>query len=122
MENGELRISPTQDLHDGDAVLILVRPEMMAIHDDQDATIYNQEETPNTISGTIQLRTFLGPLTRFIVQTPDGTTLTADIPSKQASDFYVAQNVVLSFLPKTCQVLPLNKQEDARSGIEAPHA
>lgn len=79
------------------------------------------EEVSNTISGTIQLRTFLGPLTRFIVETPDNATLTADIPSKQAGDFYVAQNVVLAFLPGACQVLPLtsNKQRNALSGEKA---
>jgi putative spermidine/putrescine transport system ATP-binding protein len=118
VKNEEMRIAPTPDLHDGDSVLILVRPEMMAIHDSQDLTLHNQQEI-NTINGTIQLRTFLGPLTRFMVQTQDGTLLTTDIPSQQASDFYVAQNVVLSFLPKACQALPLEstKQEDVRVSI-----
>src|SRR5262249_29251684 len=64
VENEELRISPTQDLHDGDQVLILVRPEMMAIYDSQDSTISDREKTANKIGGIIQLRTFLGPLTR----------------------------------------------------------
>ncbi len=79
----------------------------------------------NEKTGTIQLRTFLGPLTRFIVQIADGTTLTADIPSQQASDFYVAQNVVLAFLPKVCQALLLasNKQGEVLGGqVEVPHA
>jgi putative spermidine/putrescine transport system ATP-binding protein len=118
VENGqeELRISPTPDIHDGDAVLILVRPEMMSIHDSEDIALSNRQDTFNVVSGTIQLRTFLGPLTRFIVQAQDGTTLTADIPSQQASELYVAQHVTLSFLPKSCQVLPLTdiKPEDVR--------
>jgi len=105
--NQEFHISPTQDVQDGDAVLILVRPEMMTICDSEEPLLSNQGEKTNMMSGVIQLRTFLGAFTRFIVETPDGTTLTADIPSQQAGNFYVAQNVVLSFLPGVCQVLPL---------------
>jgi len=36
--------------------------------------------------------------------------LTADVPSQQARDFYVAQPVVLSFPPNACQVLPLDAE------------
>ena len=36
--------------------------------------------------------------------------MTADVPSQQARDYYVAQRVVLSFPPDACQVLPLDKE------------
>ena len=56
-------------------------------------------------------RTFLGPFTRFHVRVNEDTILTADIPSQQARDFYVAQHVVLAFPPEVCQVLPLDARE-----------
>jgi hypothetical protein len=43
------------------------------------------------------------------VRINESTTLTSDIPSQQARDYYVAQHVVLSFPPNACQVLPLDK-------------
>ena len=67
--------------------------------------------TGNQIAGVIQLRTFLGPFTRFHVHVNEGSTLTADIPSQQARDYFVAQRVVLAFPPEVCQVLPLDAHE-----------
>jgi ABC-type branched-subunit amino acid transport system ATPase component len=61
-------------------------------------------ETPS--AGTILLRTFLGPFTRFHVQVNDETTLAADVPSQYARELYVAEPVVLSFAADACQVLP----------------
>ena len=60
----------------------------------------------------IELRTFLGPFTRFHVRVNEQTTLTADIPSQQARDFFVAQHVVMTFPSEACQVLPLDAREE----------
>ena len=106
-----LRVPPTADLKDGDAVLVLVRPEEVNIQgaETQDETDANT--TGNNIPGIIELRTFLGPFTRFHVRTEQGNSLTADIPSQQARDNYVAQHVILTFAPEACQVLPLDSEE-----------
>ena len=65
----------------------------------------------NAITGFIELRTFLGPFTRFHVKVNDDMTLTADIPSQQARGYFVGQNVALSFPREACQVLPLDAVE-----------
>lgn len=75
----------------------------------QDGTDTNT--TDNHIPGVIELRTFLGPFTRFHIRTEQGNSLTADIPSQPARDNYAAQHVVLSFAPEACQVLPLDPEE-----------
>ena len=108
VENQTLHVPPMQNLHNGDHVLVLVRPEEVTLQSGSDTADYSSNGAGNYIAGTIELRTFLGPFTRFHVRANQGTTLTADVPSQQARDFYVAQQVVLSFPPAACQVLPLD--------------
>jgi putative spermidine/putrescine transport system ATP-binding protein len=114
VEDRLLRVPPTEDLKDGDAVLVLVRPEEVNIQeaDTKDGTDgTNTNTTGNHIPGVIELRTFLGPFTRFHVRTEQDNSLTADIPSQQARDNFVAQHVILTFAPEACQVLPLDSEE-----------
>ncbi|GAC1459121.1 MAG: ABC transporter ATP-binding protein [Ktedonobacteraceae bacterium] len=114
---GEYTIStsPLTHLHNGDRVLIMVRPEEVSLLPDTDiGTVPNTNGTGsgnNHIAGVIELRTFLGPFTRFHVHVNASTTLTADIPNQQSRSFETGQNVLVSFAPDACQVLPL----DARS-------
>jgi putative spermidine/putrescine transport system ATP-binding protein len=110
-ENQVLHVSPQQNLHDGDHVLVLVRPEEVSIQPAEEGDPHVVNTTGNQIAGVIQLRTFLGPFTRFHVRVNEGSTLTADIPSQQARDYFVAQHVVLAFPPEVCQVLPLDAYE-----------
>ena len=110
VENQTLHVLPVQNLHDGDRVLVMVRPEEVSIHNANESTDYSANGVGNHIAGVIELRTFLGPFTRFHVRVNESTTLTADIPSQQARDYYVAQHVVLSFSPGACQVLSLDKE------------
>lgn len=107
--NYTLHVPPTPGLHNGDRVLVMVRPEEMTIHDESEEVDYAANSTGNAIAGTIELRTFLGPFTRFHVKVNQETTLTADVPNQQARDFYVAQKVVLTFARDACQMLPLDK-------------
>ncbi|HYK86981.1 MAG TPA: ABC transporter ATP-binding protein [Ktedonobacteraceae bacterium] len=107
-ENQVLHVPPTNQLHNGDKVLVLVRPEEVSLSEAGSAIEDSVSGNGNHIAGTIELRTFLGPFTRFHVRVNDTTVLTADIPSQQARNFFVAQNVVLSFVPDACQVLPLD--------------
>jgi putative spermidine/putrescine transport system ATP-binding protein len=106
-----LHVPPTADLKDGDAVLVLVRPEEVNIQEAEAQNDTDANTAGNHIPGVIELRTFLGPFTRFHIRTEQGTSLTADIPSQQARDNYVAQHVILSFAPEACQVLPLDAIE-----------
>ena len=94
-------------LHTGERVLITVRPEAVSLLHDTDGANGTGGET-NRIAGNIELRTFLGPFTRFHVLVNEGTTLTADIPSQQAHAFKTGQKVYLTFAPAACQVLPLD--------------
>ena len=106
-----LHIPPATNLKDGDAVLVLVRPEEVTLQEAETQDAADANTTGNHIPGVIELRTFLGPFTRFHIRTEEGVSLTADIPSQQARDNYVAQHVILSFAPEACQVLPLDSEE-----------
>jgi putative spermidine/putrescine transport system ATP-binding protein len=107
--NRLLHVPSAQGLKDGDAVLVLVRPEEVTLQEtnEQDGA----DATGNHIKGVIDLRTFLGPFTRFHVRIDENTVLTADIPSQQSHGYYVAQHVTLTFSPEACQVLPLDAIE-----------
>ena len=101
--NQILRVEPKPELYDGAAVLVVVRPEEVSIH--EAGNHHHIEKKHNAIAGTIDLRTFLGPFTRFLVRVGEDTILTADVPSQYARGYGVGQEVVLSFAPDTCQVL-----------------
>jgi putative spermidine/putrescine transport system ATP-binding protein len=105
-----LHVPQTTGLRDGENVLVLIRPEGVTLHD---AELNGNEQytnlPDNQIAGVIELRTFLGPFTRFHVRVNEHTTLTADIPSQQARAFAGAQNVFVSFPATACQVLPTEK-------------
>jgi putative spermidine/putrescine transport system ATP-binding protein len=109
--NFMLRVSPQQGLKDGERVLVLVRPEEMSISPATEGEAYSGNTTSNHITGVIELRTFLGPFTRFHVRVNEHMTLTADIPSQQSRDYFVAQHIVLSFPLDACQMLPLDSNE-----------
>ncbi|HEX9036705.1 MAG TPA: ABC transporter ATP-binding protein [Ktedonobacterales bacterium] len=100
----------------GDRVLITVRPEAVSIQP-RDVDISAAAPEANALTGTITLRTFLGPLTRFEVRTDDGAVLMADVPSQRAQPLSVGQAVSVSFPPEACQALPLGEPATARQRI-----
>ncbi len=110
VEHQTLHVPPVPNLHDGDRVLVMVRPEEVSVQNSEEGVNASANSAGNHIAGVIELRTFLGPFTRFHVRVNESTTLTADVPSQQARDFFVAQHVTLSFPPDACQVLPLDKE------------
>ncbi len=107
--NYTLHVPPTPDMQNGDHVLVIVRPEEVTIQNASESA--GENGLGNHIPGVIELRTFLGPFTRFHVRVNDDTTLTADVPSQQARDYYGGQNVIFSFPSDACQVLPLDARE-----------
>jgi putative spermidine/putrescine transport system ATP-binding protein len=124
-----LRVPALTHLKDGDRALVIVRPEELSIarangtphQNGAGARATNGSESAetqfpqapaaagsnghNSIAGTIDLRTFLGPFTRFHVRVDEATLLTADVPSQQARGYDTGQEVTLNFAPEACQVL-----------------
>ena len=103
--NRTLRVPPLTHVQDGSNALVIVRPEELSIEPVNGSPIHNGNGAHNSISGVIDLRTFLGPFTRFHVRVDEATLLTADVPSQQARGYDTGQEVVLSFPPNACQVL-----------------
>src|SRR5260221_5841439 len=58
-------VSPLPHMHDGERVLILVRPEEMSLQDTNEAVNAVAETDSNHISGVFELRTFQCPFTPF---------------------------------------------------------
>jgi len=110
--NFTLHIPPQPNFEDSEPVLVLVRPEEMSIQTATEDGKDKDTTTDNQIPGIIELRTFLGPFTRFHVRINETTILTADVPSQQARGYFVAMNVMLSFPPNACQVLPLSARKE----------
>jgi putative spermidine/putrescine transport system ATP-binding protein len=114
-----LHVPPQPSIHDGESIMVVVRPEEMTIQGAGEAAAQGIDAsmdsagTSNEIAGVIELRTFLGPFTRFHVRTGEESVLTADVPSQQARGYSVAQHVTLSFPTSACQVLPLAAGETA---------
>jgi putative spermidine/putrescine transport system ATP-binding protein len=100
-----LRVPAVAHLKDGDKALVIVRPEEVSIAPASNGASQNGHAAHNTIKGMIDLRTFLGPFTRFHVRVDDATLLTADVPSQQARGYDTGQEVSISFAPDACQVL-----------------
>ena len=119
-ENFTLHVPPQTKFRDGEQVLVLVRPEEMSIQPAMEDGEDKVATTDNQIHGVIELRTFLGPFTRFHVRINESTILTADVPSQQARGHFVTMHVMLSFPPNACQVLPLSaRQEELEKLAEA---
>ncbi len=105
-----IHVPPLSPSLNGKRVLIVVRPEEVALQPAEEEP-QGTNGTGNRLPGVVELRTFLGPFTRFHVRLDSETMLTADIPSQQARDYAVEQRVLLVFPPSACQVLPFDAQE-----------
>lgn len=119
VEGYTLRVPATSGLRDGAHVLVLVRPEEVTLlTDDGNGDEYIADRPVNQLAGVIELRTFLGPFTRFHVWINERTILIADIPSQQARNFAVAQSVLVSFAATACQVLAVEEQQEKQEQQE----
>ena len=108
---GEMVLSvPTMpERQKGNRVLLVIRPEAVSLHNSDDADTQLGGRF-NTLSGRVELRTFLGPFTRFHVRSSLGL-LTADIPGQQVQGYEVGQQVYVTFPASACQVLLLDAAE-----------
>ncbi|EFH83687.1 ABC transporter ATP-binding protein [Ktedonobacter racemifer] len=101
-----LNVSPLSQFRDGERVLIMVRPEDIAVQVDEDT-----HDDLNVLAGRIDLRTFLGPFTRLHVSIDETTTLLVDIPTRQAASYTPGRQVHVSFPPQACKVLALDAKD-----------
>ncbi|MBX5450482.1 ABC transporter ATP-binding protein [Thermogemmatispora sp.] len=106
-----LRVAPQPGLADGTSVLLVVRPEQVTLRqaDGEQTAIALAQGEENAFLGRIELRTFLGAVTRFRVRTEEGLLFTVDLPGLQAGTLIAGQRVLLSFPPEACLVLPLRE-------------
>ncbi|RAQ98484.1 ABC transporter ATP-binding protein [Thermogemmatispora tikiterensis] len=117
-----LRVPPQPELSDGSAVLLVVRPELVTLCQLNEASGAaadgggQRQGQENVLLGTVELRTFLGAVTRFRVRAAGGQLFTVDLPGLQAGTLVPGQRVRLSFPPEACLVLPL---EETGSGVTA---
>jgi putative spermidine/putrescine transport system ATP-binding protein len=115
--NQLFQIPAQPTLADGAVVLVVVRPEEIALHATDEAVDTAQNGRGNYLDGVIELRTFLGPFTRFHIQLSEQGKLTADIPSRLVEGYTVGHRVQVSFPPEACQVLPLDQASQAVSSL-----
>lgn len=107
-EGHTLHVSPLSQFQNGDPVMIVVRPEAVTLQPDEPANGQSTGGASNRIAGTIELRTFLGPFTRFHIAINEHMSFIADIPNQQAHGYETGQSVILSFPPAACLVLPMD--------------
>jgi putative spermidine/putrescine transport system ATP-binding protein len=107
IENQLFHVPPQHSLSDNSSVLVVVRPEEVSLQESSEKADISLNGQGNHLEGIIELRTFLGPFTRFHFHLEQYGEMTADVPSRLARDYTVGQRVQLSFPPEACQVLPL---------------
>jgi len=83
--------------NESNKVVVLVRPESIAVH-------AAPTDAQNILEGTIQTITFLGPITRVGVDV-SGTRVVADLAVSNRAAFMHTQHVWLSFPADACQVM-----------------
>ena len=81
------------------SIVVLVRPENMALHTEQ-------PDIPghNVLEGNVETLTFMGPVTRVTVNV-NGERIVADIQAAEGTSITHNQRVWLTFSPEACQVM-----------------
>jgi putative spermidine/putrescine transport system ATP-binding protein len=88
------------DLHDGDSVIVFVRPE--AIHIAQPGEMIDAD---NVLTATLQAVTLLGPVIRLSL-TSGGLNLVADVNTNERSRFTRGETALVYFPAEACRVMP----------------
>jgi putative spermidine/putrescine transport system ATP-binding protein len=101
-------VAPQQQRHDGENILLIIRPENLHVQSSTEG-----EQNQNTLTGTVELRTFLGAYIRLHVRINDQILLTADVTHQDAQLYGVGQKVSVYFAPLAAKVLPLDTEEAA---------
>jgi putative spermidine/putrescine transport system ATP-binding protein len=106
--NDTFYVSPLLERQDGEDVLLIVRPENLGIRSAEAG-----DQGRNTLTGTVELRIFLGAYIRLQVRIDDQTLLTADVSHQDASLYEVGQKIRVGFDPQNGTVLPIDSAEAA---------
>ncbi len=109
-----LQVDAARGFAPGTRVLVLVRPEVVQLH-----------ETPDRepgLKGTVISRAFAGATTRLRVQLEVGGDMVVDVPSVRGKGLLPGTVVALSFAPGEAAVLPLQGAEGpaGRHGVAGP--
>jgi putative spermidine/putrescine transport system ATP-binding protein len=96
---------------EGEAAVVLVRPESIAVFSDH-VPMPSQMANQNRLSGLITSRVFLGAVIRLSVLVGE-FYLNVDVPTDQAQQFQVGQPVQLSFSAEQSQVLTSGRPQPA---------
>ena len=86
----ELAVTASSGRATGERVLVLIRPEALAIEPLTDGSA-------SALSGRVVAHVFLGPVTRLKIDTPGGEHLAADVASATAARFQVGDRVAATF-------------------------
>jgi putative spermidine/putrescine transport system ATP-binding protein len=90
---------PRAELHDGERVVVSIRPEKLAIVDGAVA-----DSTWNRLDGVVEVATFLGPIVRAEV-TVAGRTFFVDVPHARAHAVVRKQRLTVGFVAADCVVV-----------------
>jgi putative spermidine/putrescine transport system ATP-binding protein len=86
----------------GERVLVLIRPEAMAVDPLPDGSV-----PEGSLPGRVAAPVFLGSVTRLKIEADGGGELAADLPSTAASRFQAGTRVAARFTPDIARVLDL---------------
>jgi putative spermidine/putrescine transport system ATP-binding protein len=95
-----LRVDQVRGRRSGERVLVLVRPETLAVEPSRNGA---------GLGGEVVAQIFLGATTRLKLDA-DGHELSADVPSSRASKLPVGSRVSATFPAESARVLQLEKQ------------
>jgi putative spermidine/putrescine transport system ATP-binding protein len=101
--NMELLTSDVGNTKEGDAVVVLVRPENIQVQNENP-----ERGNTNTILGVIETITFHGAVTRLGVNV-NGQRVVADITVARTQPVALNQKIWLSFPPNACQVMAVEE-------------
>ncbi len=111
VEYGEsrLRVHAAEGLPRGERVLLLVRPETVALETATDGAPAN-----GGVTGEVVSHIFLGSVTRVRIEDPSGDRgLTADVPPARAEALTIGTRVTASFPPEGARLLSLADQPES---------
>ena len=107
--DNRLRVHAAEGLPRGERVLLLVRPETVALDTPTEGAPGN-----GGVTGEVVSHIFLGSVTRVRIEDPSGDRgLTADVPPARAEALTIGTRVTASFPPEGARLLSLADQPES---------
>jgi spermidine/putrescine ABC transporter ATP-binding subunit len=95
--------APTEPAAAGDAVILSLRPERIALDDD---------DAQNRVSGTVERRVFLGHSVRLLVRIDGGDVVAAEVPRRAGDRLVDGQSVQLGWDRDDAVLLPIGTRTE----------